>query len=118
MYSGRSARRSREEIIAAVIRTAKHESRKTSILYGSSLNLMQVNTYLSLLLEKGLLSYDASRNVYKATERGLQYLRIFEEFVEARYALQERANALNSFLASPNKQKIMLVQDYLGQGNA
>ncbi len=88
------------------------------MLYGSSLNLKQVNTYLSLLLERGLLLYDVSRKVYKATERGLQYLKIFEEFVEARYALQERANALNSFLASSNKQEIMLVQDYLGQGNA
>lgn|SRR3989337_1410739 len=118
MHASRPARRSREEIIAAVIRTAKQESRKTSILYGSSLNLKQVNTYLSLLLEKGLLLYDVSRKVYKATERGVQYLRMFEEFVEARYALHERASALNSFLASPNKQKIMIVQDYSGQSNA
>lgn len=98
-------RRSYDEIAAEIIRTAMNGARKTRIMYGSSLNLKQLNRYLQLLVEQGLLSFDRYRKIYRATESGLDYVKKFEEFIKTWETFYERGRALRS-LFTPKLERV------------
>jgi predicted transcriptional regulator len=51
----------------------------TNIMYGSYLSYGQVDRFLKLLKEKGMLLFDENIARYKITERGLQYLELYEK---------------------------------------
>jgi len=77
----RAKRRDRLQIAAEILEIAKDGAFKTQILYKANLSLVQLNEYLSLLLEINLLEAIArdGRKVYKITTKGLQYLQSYEE---------------------------------------
>ncbi len=49
---------------------------KTKIMYESSLSFKQMNEYLPVLLERGLIEYDAKKRKYYSTDKGKEFLRI------------------------------------------
>ena len=77
-------RRDRLYIIAEILETAKDTTLKTQIMYRANLSFTQLNDYLrfmlkSELLEKILLN---DREVYKATEKGMNFLQRYREITE------------------------------------
>jgi predicted transcriptional regulator len=71
--------RSRSEIIAMILQAANTGATKTRIMYGAYLSYAQVKEYLEFLQTKKLLSYEEGTSLYHLTEKGLQYLRVFDQ---------------------------------------
>jgi len=74
--------RSRSEIIAMILQTANKGATKTRIMYGAYLSYAQVKEYLEFLQQKDLVRYEQGTSLYKLTEKGLHYLRAFDQINE------------------------------------
>jgi predicted transcriptional regulator len=74
--------RSRTDIISQILDTANGGgATKTKILYKACLSHNQLKDYLTLLTESDLLSYDGQTHTFKATEKGLKFLKIYTRIV-------------------------------------
>jgi len=72
--------RSRSEIIALMLQTtANGGATKTRIMYGAYLSYAQVNEYLQFLQAKQMLRHDELEQTYHMTERGMQFLRAYDQ---------------------------------------
>jgi len=77
-------RRDRHEIIAEILKTAANGKIKTHIMYRAKLSYSQINEYLPLLVEMGLLenlkvaSKGLHKTVYRTTPKGLQFIENLE----------------------------------------
>jgi predicted transcriptional regulator len=60
------------------LRSTLEPSKKTTIMYRSSLTLPQLREYLTLLVEKGLLEFIRETKSYKTTPRGRHVMGLFE----------------------------------------
>ena len=87
--------------IAALIVSAASPERKTRLMYASRLNLDVLNKYLKSLIDNGLLTADKASRTFKATPKGLQYLKAFQDYVAARQLFREKEKVMRSFLAEP-----------------
>jgi predicted transcriptional regulator len=74
--------RSRFEIAAMVLRGAMMGDRKTRLSYRASLSYQQTLVYLYALIEKGLIRLDERTQDFMLTERGLRFLRVYQEMIE------------------------------------
>jgi predicted transcriptional regulator len=66
--------RSRTEIIRDILQTINNESlgaRKTKIMYDSFATYGQVNDYLKMLIDKGLIEHDTANRRYRMTDKGI-----------------------------------------------
>jgi predicted transcriptional regulator len=70
--------RSQTDIISQILDAATGGATKTKIMYKAFLSYAQVKTYLSMLLENGLLKHDKGEDEYKITEKGLKFMRIYQ----------------------------------------
>ena len=82
--------RSKTEIISQVLGAAATNGKdgsngatKTQIMYKSFLSFDQLNRYLSLLLENRLLNYDKKTAKYKVTDKGLKFLKLYDQIGDA-----------------------------------
>ena len=68
------------EIIGLILQAVEREAlTRSKIMYKAILNFKQVNDYTALLTEGGLLTYLAQERKYVITDRGRQFLILFEE---------------------------------------
>ena len=74
--------RSRSEIIAMILQTANKGATKTRIMYGAYLSYAQVKEYLEFLQQKDLIRYEQGTQLFKLTEKGLHFLRAFDQINE------------------------------------
>jgi UDP-N-acetyl-D-mannosaminuronic acid dehydrogenase len=74
--------RTADETIASILHAAIGGVTKTTIMYKSFITYDQLNEYLSLLVEKGLISYQEGEKLYRTTEKGI-------DFVQANKKLNE-----------------------------
>lgn len=65
-----------------ILQAANKGATKTRIMYGAYISYAQVKEYLAFLLKKGLIKYEEGTGLYKLTEKGLQYLRAFDQINE------------------------------------
>jgi predicted transcriptional regulator len=73
-------RRNRLEIISEILSTATEGTRKTAIVHKVNLNFTRSKKYLALLLEEGMIGISRASAVnYKTTEKGINFLRAYEE---------------------------------------
>jgi predicted transcriptional regulator len=74
-------RRDKLHVIAEVIETAKEGALKTQIMYRVNLSFTQLNDYLTFMLKSDLLEKidRNNREIYKATEQGLDFLERYQE---------------------------------------
>lgn len=81
-------RRNRYDITAEILKTARNGKVKTRIMYRARLNGAQVNEYLALLVNKGLLKpftveqKKVRRILYRTTEEGMKLLKNLELIAE------------------------------------
>ena len=80
--------RSKTEIISQILETASGGGddgsdngcvTKTEIMYKVYLSHDQLQEYLMLLMESGLLSYDSTRHTFKTTQNGLTFLQSYNQ---------------------------------------
>lgn len=77
-------RRDKLYIIAEILEIAKDGVLKTQIMYRANLSFTQLNDYLKFMLKNGLLDKILSndKEVYKATEKGINFLQRYHEITE------------------------------------
>ncbi|MFB0501899.1 MAG: winged helix-turn-helix domain-containing protein [Candidatus Bathyarchaeia archaeon] len=87
MFQGRksdSSHRSQVEIIANILQVAAEGAKKTHIMYGCNLSFCQLQTYLDLLLDKGLLKTVSETGrgsnpaFFQTTARGQSFLDVYQ----------------------------------------
>jgi len=84
LLSDVNKRRDRHDIAVEILRTAVDGKIKTHIMYKAKLSYAQLNEYIQLLLDKGLLENITIRQrrmdkkVYKTTHKGLEFIESFE----------------------------------------
>ncbi|HEY7081630.1 MAG TPA: DUF4364 family protein [Nitrososphaeraceae archaeon] len=72
------------EIIALILEIAKgRRATQIRIMYKAYLSYVQLKEYLSQLLENGLITYQEGERTYNTTEKGLHFLRIYQQISEA-----------------------------------
>jgi predicted transcriptional regulator len=72
--------RSRMEIISQILEIANGSSvTKTKIMYKAFLSHHQLKEYLTLLTRSNLLSYDLDTQTFKTTEKGVRFLKIYNQ---------------------------------------
>jgi len=71
--------RSRTEIVGNILDAANGGATKTKIMYTAFLSYNQLKEYLSVLIETNLIEYLKETQTYKTTEKGLNYLDMYNE---------------------------------------
>jgi predicted transcriptional regulator len=89
--NGKGSNRHNLEIVRDMLAVASVKARKTRIMYQANLSFVQVEKYLHDLLEKGLLNHDGD-SCYLITEKGLGFLKLYEEYAERCKKLREQVN--------------------------
>ena len=77
-------RRDKLFIIAEIIDIARDGSLKTQIMYRANLSFTQLNDYLKFMLRISLLETisENDKSIYRATEKGLDFLQRYREINE------------------------------------
>jgi predicted transcriptional regulator len=74
--------RSRTEIIHDILQTARNNGDgvvKTKIMYSALLSYHQVNEYLAMLIDNGLIHHDLGNQKFRITEKGLRCLQLCDQ---------------------------------------
>jgi predicted transcriptional regulator len=72
--------RSRIDIISQILETANGgDVTRSKILYNALLSYSRMKEYLTVLTESDLLRYDQERHTFKTTEKGLKFLKIYNQ---------------------------------------
>ena len=74
--------RSRTEIVSMILEAANGGATKTRIMYKAFLSYAQLKEYLSVLIENNLLEYLEGSQTYKTTEKGLNFVKMYNEIGE------------------------------------
>jgi predicted transcriptional regulator len=76
-------RRDKLSIIAEILEIAKGGTLKTRIMYSANLSFVQLNAYLKFMLQAHLIDkfVYVGKEVYQATEKGLDFLQRRREIV-------------------------------------
>ena len=71
--------RSRTEIIATILESIRTGSTKTKIMYKAYLSYSQMKEYLQFLQENNLMEYESGSQIYRITDKGIQFLVAYGE---------------------------------------
>ena len=74
--------RGRTEIVSNILDAANGGVTKTKIMYKAYLSYNQLREYLSVLIENNLIEYIDGTQTYKITEKGLHFLKMYNEIAE------------------------------------
>jgi predicted transcriptional regulator len=74
--------RSRTEIVGNILDSANGGATKTKIMYKAFLSYGQLKEYLSILIENNLIEFLDGTQMFKTTEKGLNYLKKHNEMEE------------------------------------
>ena len=99
-----SKRRDKLGIIAEILEVAKDGTLKTQIMYRANLSFVQLTEYLEYMLKTELIAkFDVnSKDVYMATEKGLDFLQKHSKLIDLlNDESQKEANARNGIKVPP-----------------
>ncbi len=65
-----------------ILEAANGGAPKTKIMYIAYLSYNQLKEYLSLLIENNLLEYHGGSKIFRTTEKGLKFIKIYNEIGE------------------------------------
>jgi predicted transcriptional regulator len=74
--------RSRTDITAQILEAANGGVTKTKIMYKAFLSYAQLKEYLGVLIENNLLEYIEGEQIYKTTDKGNRFLKIYNQIGE------------------------------------
>jgi len=70
--------RSRTDIVFQILGAANGGSTKTKIMYKAYMSYSQLKEYLAVLMENGLLEHLPIENLYRTTEKGMMFMKAYE----------------------------------------
>ena len=83
--------RSRTDIVTQILDAASGlGSNKTKIMYKAFLSYAQLQEYLSILIVNGLLEENETEKLYKTTEKGIKFMRVYSHMDELTGPLQKQ----------------------------
>jgi UDP-N-acetyl-D-mannosaminuronic acid dehydrogenase len=97
--------RSADETIASILHAAIGGVTKTTIMYKSFITYDQLNEYLSLLLEKGLIAYQEGEKLYRTTDKGINFVQANKKTTEFKKILVVGLGQLGLPVAKYVKEK-------------
>ncbi|TLX85228.1 MAG: DUF4364 family protein [Thaumarchaeota archaeon] len=71
--------RSRTEIVAMILQSARNGVTKTKIMYKAYLSYTQLKEYLTFLQDNGLIKYEQGSQLYRISEKGRHFLEAYDE---------------------------------------
>jgi predicted transcriptional regulator len=74
--------RSRTDIAAVILESARTGATKTRIMYKAYLSYALVNQYLNFVQENGLIKYEKMTKQYRITEKGIKFLHSYDQMVD------------------------------------
>ena len=81
--SASSRYRNRVQIIASILEAANDgNTTKTKIMYKAFLSYSQLEEYLPILVENELLKFYENHSIFHNTEKGRQFIEIYNEISE------------------------------------
>ena len=104
-------RRDKLIIIAEIIDIASKGTSKTHIMFKANLSFSQLNQYLELLTQTGLLerSSHSGKEIYKATQRGIEFMEKQCQIVSFLNVEAHQNNIKTSFdFSTYNRSKLFL----------
>lgn len=98
-----SKRRDKLHIVAEILEIAKGGTLKTQVMYRANLSFTQLNNYLQFMLKISLLEKVEvnDKDVYKATDKGLNFLQRYHEINEL-LRTEEENNGKNHVKIPPS----------------
>jgi len=81
--------RSRTDIVTQILQAANGGSTKTKIMYKAYLSYAQLKEYLSILIENDLLNFIEGEQQYKTTEKGIKFLRVYDQMSDLTGEMRE-----------------------------
>ena len=66
--------------MAEMVAVCQVGAKKTHIMYKANLSYEMLQRYLKLLLEAGLVEGSSSEGVYRASPKGISFVRDYEDF--------------------------------------
>ena len=83
--------RSRIDIISQILEVANGGGvTKTTIMYKAFLSYAQMKEYLTIVTESDLLRYDIDTQTFKTTEKGLRFLKTYNQMGDEMKAPQQQ----------------------------
>jgi predicted transcriptional regulator len=74
--------RNRIDIIAQLLDAASSPTTKTKMMYKAMLSYEQLKEYLLMRTENDLIGYDKSSQRFATTEKGVQFMKMYEEITK------------------------------------
>ena len=74
--------RSRTDIVSEILEAAQGGTSKTKIMYKAFLSYAQLKEYLAVLVENRLLEYDKGEETFKTSEKGVRFLKLYNQIGE------------------------------------
>jgi len=98
--------RTKEEIIADILSVVMKEPKKTHIMYGANLSYPLLCKYLNKLVQRQLILYRKTDEVYELTPKGKVYLSRYLEFER----LKDQLETMSRLLAEQESNLAELVE--------
>ncbi|MGQ9513446.1 MAG: winged helix-turn-helix domain-containing protein [Thermoproteota archaeon] len=97
----RRKNRTRVEIAASMLEIAKQGVRKTQLMYLGNLSFELLQKYLDALIKADLIEQHQDGNMitYRTTQRGLQFLKDYQDLQKYATMLSSKRNVLEKFLS-------------------
>ena len=90
--------RSKEEIVANILRAAYNSATKTRIMHRCYISYNLLRKYLNYATVSGLLFYDHRSNEYLITSKGVQYLDYFHQYIDTKDELVLKKRLISKML--------------------
>ena len=95
--------RTKTDVLAQILQVADGSVPNTKIIYTLFLTYEQLKEYLSILIQNGLVEYREVTQTYKTTEKGLKFLKIYEQI---QGELASTTNSNSTINESLNKKSV------------
>ncbi len=84
MLEAKQKRRDQISIAASILENSRECTLKTQIMCRANLSFNQLNSYLTFLIEKGLIAHSLvdGKECYVVTQKGLGFIRKHQELTE------------------------------------
>ena len=96
--------RSKEEIIANILKAAQNSATKTRIMRKCYISYNLLQKYLNYATLSGLLFYDERSNEYRLTGKGTQYLDYFHQYLDTESELVLKKRLISKMLENKEEE--------------
>ena len=88
--------RGRLDIIAAILRVASGNAKKTQIMYQANLSYKVLQRYLAEIIESSLISFKKENRIYVLTAKGQEFLNFYKEYFRTSQQIEKHLSDVRS----------------------